>query len=542
MNILPIFMTALFVSLGLVPVLRRWALTSGALDIPDKRKVHKQAIPRLGGIAIYISYLFATLVFVDPSREVRGVLAGGLVIFVIGLIDDLYGLSSKMKFIGEIAGVLVTMTIGHLYLVNLGNLFGFGNIVLPLWLAIPFTIFAVVGVINAINLIDGLDGLSGSLSVIALAAFMLLAFLDGNSDVMFLCAALMGAVLGFLKYNLYPARIFMGDTGSLGIGFVLGFLAVLLTQPSGTNVSPLIPVVILGLPIIDAIWVMTRRVMKGEKPFSPDMTHVHHKFLNLGFEHRFTVILITGISLFWSLLAITAFDWPEYLLLLIYLVVSLTFYGLLRYLINHREQYRFMAKDSRDGIRQTATYNRLSSLIDSTSPLLLILLIVYLLLAVIASFSVVVKSLWIILACAAGFVVYWLIRHSHHHSISHSFLKSSFYLSGLIVALLVDSAGCHNPLIVQSEILIFALITTLVIFKALFRLEGEFFVGTPELVVLITGVFALVAFSQIPELKHLSSVPIRGGILFLAMNTILFNWQRIFHKTGTDFPGETSKL
>lgn len=534
MNALLIFMTALFASLGLVPVLRRWALINEKLDLPDERKVHTQAIPRLGGVAIYLSFLFSALVFIEVTREVRGILAGGLVIFVVGIIDDLYGLSPKKKFAGEIVGVLVTMAVGHLYLANLGNLFGFGDIVLPFWPAVAFTIFAVVGVINAINLIDGLDGLSGGISVIALASFMLLAFHDGNSEVVFLCAALLGALIGFLKYNFYPARIFMGDTGSLSIGFVFGFLAIFLTQTPTGHISPMTPVLILGVPIIDALWVMVRRVMKGKKPFSPDMTHVHHKFLNLGFEHRFTVIIIYSISLFWALVAILAHAWPEYLLLFSYLIISMVSYGLLRYLINHRQQYPFMSKDSVAGLRLTNSYGRLTARIDSLSPLLLILLLTYLLVAIINDFSEVVNNLWFIVAGVAALIVLWGVRHSHSHKITPSVVKSLFYLSGLLVALLIERADGANQFMAQGEILIFSLITVLVIFKVLFRLDGEFFVGAPELVVLITGVFALVAFSNIPDLEHLSAVPIRGGILFLAINSVFFNSRSQILKTGID--------
>jgi len=145
-----IFMTALFAALIMVPPLRRWALQSGNVDQPDARKVHSSAIPRIGGIAIFMSFLFSCLVFVDLVPPVRGILAGGLVIFCTGLIDDISGLSAKRKFLGEIVACLVAILVGGLHVHTLGNLFGTN---LPIWVAIPFTVFAVVGVINAINLL-----------------------------------------------------------------------------------------------------------------------------------------------------------------------------------------------------------------------------------------------------------------------------------------------------------------------------------------------------------------------------------------------------
>ncbi len=225
-----VFMTALCTALIMVPFLRKWALSTGTIDVPDERKVHTTALPRIGGIAIFMAFLFSLLVYADLEPARRGLLAGALVIFFTGFVDDLYGISPRRKFLGEIGGCLVTMVVGNLYITNLGDLFGFGVITLPLWLAIPFTVFAVVGVINAVNLIDGLDGLAGGVSVIAAGSFFVLGWYAGNATAMVLAAALLGAILGFLKYNYYPARIFMGDTGSLVVGFLLGFLAVLLTQ------------------------------------------------------------------------------------------------------------------------------------------------------------------------------------------------------------------------------------------------------------------------------------------------------------------------
>ncbi|MDT8420825.1 MAG: MraY family glycosyltransferase [Desulfuromonadales bacterium] len=522
MNTLLIFMTALFTSLGLVPVLRRWALTTGTVDEPDERKVHKQAIPRLGGIAIYLSFLFAALVFIDGSREVRGILAGGLVVFVFGLIDDLYGLSPKRKFAGEITGVLVTIAVGQIYLSHLGNLFGFGDVVLPLWLAIAFTVFAVVGVINAINLIDGLDGLSGGVTVIALTTFMLLAYHEGHTEVMFLCAALLGAVIGFLKYNLYPARIFMGDAGSLSVGFVLGFLAVYLTQVPTSQVSPMTPVMVLGLPIIDAVWVMVRQVMKGNSPFSADMTHVHHKFLNLGFQHRFTVIVIYGISMFWSLVAIVARQWPEYVLLYGYLLLSMLLYGCLRYLINRRESFAFFAKDSAHGLRETRTYARLTIIAEKLVPLIFVLLSGYFALGLYVGIRGGENGFHPALYYFPLVAAAWCLRHR----ISRSLFQTLLYLGGLVVAYLVETAPFGTlPLGLTSfqiDVVLFSLLMSLVITKVLFRGQGEFFVSLVEIIVLAAGVFALVAFSQLKELTHLAHVPIHAGLLFLAIHIVFY--------------------
>ena len=374
------FMTALFTSLLMVPFLRRWALERGDLDQPDERKQHTVPMPRLGGIAIFLSFLFSAIIFVPIGHCTRGILAGGLVIFVTGLIDDIRGLTARQKFIGEVAACLTVIVVGKHHLVTLGDLFGFGEILLPVWLGVPFTVFAVVGVINAINLIDGLDGLAGGVSLISLFAFFLFGYLANDLVAMLLSAAMIGGLLGFLKYNFYPARIFMGDAGSLTVGFLLGFLAVHSTQHPNSVVSPVVPLLILGVPIADTIWVMSRRVLNGESPFSPDRTHMHHRFLNLGFEHRFTVVIIYGITTFWVVFSLIGMCLPDYVLF--YSFLSLNIGG---YLLLSRGQYRYSlklgkVKDAHRGIRHSATFNRLSQFADTVIPILQSVLAVYALL------------------------------------------------------------------------------------------------------------------------------------------------------------------
>jgi UDP-GlcNAc:undecaprenyl-phosphate GlcNAc-1-phosphate transferase len=182
------FMTALFTALIIVPFLRKWALDQGTLDIPGERAQHSEPMPTLGGIAIFFSFLLVVLVYVPVTPAIRGFLVGGLIIFVTGLVDDLTNLSPKRKFAGEVVACLAMIVVGKIWLTNLGDLFGFGDIILPVWIGIPFTIFAVVGVINAINLIDGLDGLAGGLSVMALSAFFLLGWITDDQQTALLAA------------------------------------------------------------------------------------------------------------------------------------------------------------------------------------------------------------------------------------------------------------------------------------------------------------------------------------------------------------------
>ena len=512
-----VFMTALSTALIMVPFLRKWALSTGTVDVPDERKIHTTAIPRIGGIAIFMAFLFALLVYADLQPRIRGILAGALVIFFTGFVDDLYGISPRRKFLGEIGGCLVTIGVGHLILSDLGNLFGFGPVVLPLWLAIPFTIFAVVGVINAINLIDGLDGLAGGVSVIALAAFFVLAWKSGNVQAMLLCAALLGALLGFLKYNYFPARIFMGDTGSLVVGFLLGFLAVLLTQGHGGKVSPVVPVLILGMPIIDTLWVMVSRLLQGGSPFAPDKTHVHHKFLDLGLEHRFTVILIYGISLFWAVASLLLRDLPEYLLLLIFLAVTGAFYLSLRHVLRHPQQFPILKKDSSGGLRNSELYARFADFGDRLLPLLFALYLVYLGGGMLFGCSCygVPWSLFILLLLTGPVVLIW------KRDLANPLVLAWLYLGTILLVFnaepgdgLQTAAAAHFDTF--SDVLFWG-VALLLAFKVMFRKDSEFFISGVDLLCLGLLVFTGVLFSNYGGSPQLFTTLFKSLLLVAAL-------------------------
>ena len=512
-----VFMTALSTALIMVPFLRKWAISTGTVDVPDERKVHTTAVPRIGGIAIFMAFLFSLLVYADLQPAVRGILAGALVIFFTGFVDDLYGISPHRKFLGEIGGCLVTIVVGHLFLSDLGNLFGFGPIVFPLWLAIPFTVFAVVGVINAVNLIDGLDGLAGGVSVIALGAFFVLAWKSGNVQAMLLCAALLGALLGFLKYNYFPARIFMGDTGSLVVGFLLGFLAVLLTQGHGGTVSPVLPVLILGMPIVDTLWVMTRRLLNGHSPFAPDKTHVHHKFLDLGLEHRFTVIFIYGISLFWALASLLLHRLPEYLLLLLFLAATGAFYLALRHVLRHPQRFPILKKDSAGGLRHSEMYARLAAFGDRLVPVLFALYLVYLgggLLFGCAAYGV-SWGLFALLLLVGPVVLIW------KRDLTNPLVLVWLYLGTILLVFnaepgdgLQTAAAAHFDLFSDS---LFWGVALLLGFKLLFRKEGEFFITGIDLLCLGLLVFTGVLLSNFGSSPQLFTTLFKSLLLVTAV-------------------------
>jgi UDP-GlcNAc:undecaprenyl-phosphate GlcNAc-1-phosphate transferase len=489
------FMTALFAALIMVPFLRQWALDKDSVDQPDARKVHDVPMPRLGGIAICLAFLFSAIIFLPIDERIRGLLAGMLIIFATGVVDDLNGMTSRRKFAGQVAACLTTILVGKLYLTDLGNLFGFGPVVMPPWFGILFTIFAVVGVINAINLIDGLDGLAGGVSSIALTAFFLISWLENDPVTMILSAALVGAIFGFLKYNFYPARIFMGDTGSMVVGYVLAFIAVASTQRSGSSISPMAPVLILGLPLLDTVWVMMRRIFKRISPFTADRTHIHHQFLELGFEHRFTVVVIYTISLFWAVCALVLRSLPEYLLLFFYLTTALCSYLLLRYLAQRKEQFNFLRRDDSTGIRSSTTYQMLSGYSDYLLTGVKLLLSLYLVVALLAVFLDPIIP-WQIAVILLGCGVYlWQSRQADNRQ----FLMLVAYATFGLIA--TQTWSMDQPIIADISLkrcgdIMLGAAGVLAVIKILFRRIGELFLTTADYLVLAVCIFLAIASQQ----------------------------------------------
>lgn len=285
-----------------VPLAIKIAFKVGATDEPDHRKVHSQTMPRLGGLAIFIAFIIPMLFIIEKEPSpFLGILLGGLVIFCVGIIDDIYQLSAKTKFIGQIIAASIAIYFGVIvhFVTN-----PFDGLVSLGFLSIPVTLLWIVGVTNAINLIDGLDGLAGGVSVIAAGTMGIIALLQGQPEVSLAAFILVAAILGFLPYNFHPAQTFMGDSGSNFLGFILGCLAIMGTAKSATLISLFIPIVILGIPIFDTFFAIIRRINNKAPIFKPDKDHLHHRLLALGMEHTQCVLTIYGISGVFALVAI----------------------------------------------------------------------------------------------------------------------------------------------------------------------------------------------------------------------------------------------
>jgi UDP-GlcNAc:undecaprenyl-phosphate/decaprenyl-phosphate GlcNAc-1-phosphate transferase len=283
---------AVAVSMLVIPLVRRLAPRLGLVDMPDPRKVHTVPIPRVGGWGITLGSLLPLLLVFKLDPLVQSFLIGCLTLFLFGIWDDARSIGHWTKFAGQLVAVGTVVWYGDLWVSRMPFIDG----AIPAALGKPFTMFALIGVINAINHSDGLDGLAGGESILSLIALAILGYMSGSALILGIALATIGGILGFLRYNSHPAYVFMGDSGSQVLGFTLGFLVVYLTQRANTAVSAALPLLILGVPIADILSVLYQRIRGGMNWFKATRNHVHHRLLQVGFDHYETVVIIYSIQ------------------------------------------------------------------------------------------------------------------------------------------------------------------------------------------------------------------------------------------------------
>ena len=296
-------LAALLLAFVFTPIMRKLSRNTGILDYPDKRKTHGKAMPLLGGVAVYLAFwltAWGVLYFNQGSPfggDLRGLFWGSTLILALGLYDDMRGLSFKVKFAGQFAAALILLAF-NIRIEFITYPFNDNMIFLGV-LMVPLTLLWVVGVTNAVNLIDGVDGLATG--VCAIAAFVMFAYTRGESPLLaVLCLVLAGSALGFLPFNFPSARIYLGDTGSLFLGFMLAGFSIMGATKQATLTTLILPVLILGLPITDTFYVMWRRFKSGRPIFQADRSHIHHKLLSLGLTPKQTTLILYLISLYFG--------------------------------------------------------------------------------------------------------------------------------------------------------------------------------------------------------------------------------------------------
>ena len=303
-----VFFTAFVLSFLFTPIARKLAFKLNVLDVPkDDRKVHKKPIPYLGGLAIYASAIITMFVFSDLDKTTLSIIVGGSIIFLVGLIDDIRDISPKIKLAGQIMAALIAVYGGAKINYITNPIPGYDVIYLE-YLTIPITLLWIVGITNTINLIDGIDGLASGVAGISAAALMFIGAISGFDFIMIETAVVAGASLGFLPYNFNPAKIFMGDTGALFLGYMLAVISILGVMKIVTSATIIIMMLVLGIPVFDTLFAIIRRIRNKKPIMEADKGHVHHRLLDKGFTQRQTVLILYIVSIAFGAAAIYLTD------------------------------------------------------------------------------------------------------------------------------------------------------------------------------------------------------------------------------------------
>ncbi len=301
-------LAALVISFLMTPVVKTFAYKVGAVDVPkDARRMHKVPIPRLGGLAIFIGFMVSVLILgnVRGNGQMQSILLGSVIIVVLGVVDDIMALPAMLKFVVQIAAALIPALNGVvIQAFSNPNIFSDSLYWVLGPLSVPFTVLWIVGITNAVNLIDGLDGLANGVSAISATTMLVIALLASEGEVALVMAALVGACVGFMPYNLNPAKMFMGDTGATFLGYILATMSIQGLFKFYAVISFAVPFLILGLPIFDTAFAFIRRIAHGQSPMHADRGHIHHRLIDMGLNQKQAVATLYVISAMLGLSAV----------------------------------------------------------------------------------------------------------------------------------------------------------------------------------------------------------------------------------------------
>jgi len=314
-DIIPSFITAFFITYFAIPSIIKIAHEKNLMDEPDERRAHTDRVPTLGGIGIFAGLIFSITYWIPfdsclhPEHEyIKYILCAYIIIFLIGAKDDIIPLPAYKKFVGQLAAAFILVYQAKIQLTSLYGIFGINDI--PEWFSIIITMFTIIVIINAFNLIDGINGLAGSIGLLTCFSFGFWFYLFGRLDLAVLSAATMGSLLAFLKYNFTPAKIFMGDTGSLLLGLTSSILAIsfiennkIIHEQYFITSVPAVAIAVMIIPLFDTLRVFVIRLLKGKSPFSPDKTHIHHLLLDLGYNHSQSTFILVIVNILFITIA-----------------------------------------------------------------------------------------------------------------------------------------------------------------------------------------------------------------------------------------------
>ncbi|MDX5419484.1 MAG: undecaprenyl/decaprenyl-phosphate alpha-N-acetylglucosaminyl 1-phosphate transferase [Hymenobacteraceae bacterium] len=326
-KILPLLLAsswAFLIAIFAVPSIIRVAHLKNILDRPNLRTVHEELTPRLGGLAMFAGFMSALTIFAELNNGVQQLLAGCIILFFIGLKDDLISISALKKFAVQILATGIVMFMADIRVTSFQGIFGVGE--LDIGISYGFTFLVIIGITNAINLIDGLDGLAGTIVLIIAGTFGIYFYLYGGAaygNYAAVAFCLIGGILGFLRYNFHKATIFMGDTGSLLCGFIVSVLAIAFIEMRTVPAAPSVALGILFIPLFDTLRVFAIRILKGNSPFIPDKNHIHHRLLGMGLSQVSTVLVLAAMNVLVIVYVVSFAEWGNLNMLLSLLAFSL---------------------------------------------------------------------------------------------------------------------------------------------------------------------------------------------------------------------------
>ena len=320
-------LVALVISFLLTPVVKTFAYKVGAIDVPkDGRRMHKEPIPRLGGLAIFMGFMVSILLFVNirGNQQMQSILLGAVIIVVLGVVDDIMALPAGLKFVVQIVAALIPALNGVTILAfSNPNIFSDRLYWVLGGLSVPFTVIWIVAITNSVNLIDGLDGLADGVSAISATTMLVIALLGDQGQVSIVLAALVGACVGFMPYNMNPAKMFMGDTGATFLGYILATMSIQGLFKFYAIISFAVPFLILGLPIFDTAFAFIRRIAHGQSPMHADRSHIHHRLIDMGLNQKQAVATLYVISAILGLSAVVLTTSGEGRAMLLFLVLCI---------------------------------------------------------------------------------------------------------------------------------------------------------------------------------------------------------------------------
>lgn len=479
---------AVAVSMLVIPLARRLAPRLGLVDVPDPRKVHTVPTPRVGGWGITLGILLPVLTLkLDPLAQ--SFLLGCVTLFAFGLWDDARTIGHWPKFLGQLIAVAIVVYYGDLWVSRVPFVDG----ALPAAIGKPFTMFALIGVVNAINHSDGLDGLAGGEALLSLLALAVLGYTSGSPLVLSVSLATIGGIFGFLRYNSHPAYVFMGDCGSQVLGFTLGFLVVYFTQTSNTDVSAALPLLILGLPIADILAVFYQRIRGGMNWFKATRNHVHHRLMDIGFDHYETVVIIYSIQAAFVVSAVMARYQSDFMVALLYVGGIAALFVALG--VAEHSGWRVARAHGAPSRLSRAVHAVRGSALIVKGPLLVIMCATPIAVLVNALFVAHIRSDLAIAAAAIAVVpaahLLWPRR------VSQALLRVAIYATSVFPAWVVlsDPTAVPRPVFLLTLTLLVALLAAIVLYM---RLEGNRrFETTPTDYLIACGVVALLVCGAI---------------------------------------------